>query len=122
MIESFDSNGNLPQGFHCPTINEFKNRFVDHFSDSSTRMGIFKKYTLYCEMLTSLGIATKQWVGGSYTTHKTDPNDIDFVTHIDGLALEYNLDCIPHLIDLDKNHRKHKIECKCDSYFIENIY
>jgi hypothetical protein len=44
MIPDFNENGNLPAGFHKPTLMEFKSRFVEEFDVSKTRKDIFEGY------------------------------------------------------------------------------
>lgn len=117
MIPNFDTNGYLPPGCIRPSLNEFKERFVDNFSDSITRNNIFDGYKEYCKRLIEVEIAEKQWVNGSFTTNKTDPNDIDFVTIVDGLEINKREDIHQELNELfDWEHIKEKY--KCDSYQI----
>ena len=85
MIPNFDDQGNLPSGVIQSTLKEFEARFVEEVIGSQTRKDIFLGYKEYCKDLLPLDVATKQWVNGSYTTNKKDPNDIDLVTHLDAL-------------------------------------
>ena len=118
MIPKFDDNGNLPTGFITPELEEFKKRFVDIFHDSTTRQEIFNGYVRYSGKLDTLNVATIQWVNGSFTTSKIDPEDIDFVTHIDAIELdELGKELQEKFTKLTDKSRA-KSECRCDVYFI----
>jgi hypothetical protein len=117
MIPEFDENGNLPSGIHKPTTLEFMSRFVENFDTSKTRKDIFDGYKSYCGDLLQFDIATTQWVDGSFTTSKIDPNDIDIVTHLDAIKItsKQMVDKIGKLFQ-NRNHLKSKY--KCDAYAI----
>lgn len=118
MIPDFDENGNLPQGLIESNLNEFKNRFVNDFNGSTTRNEIFNGYIRFCNKFISNNIASKQWINGSFTTEKTNPNDLDFVTHLDGVKIdELDVGQQNTLLEIFDN-KKAKSECKCDVYFI----
>lgn len=116
MIPDFDSNGNLPPGLIPISIKELKKHCVFDFGGSSTRNEIFNGYIKYCREIIVLEVAIKQWLGGSFTTNKINPNDIDFVTHIDGnKADELDEDGQQMFINL---HDRKKIKSKylCDVF------
>lgn len=117
-IPEFEDNGNLPEGFIKPKLTEFQMYFVNNFTNSSTRQGIFDGYIKYCSILVPLNIATLQWVDGSFTTNKIDPNDIDFVTHINAIELDAASKDIKEHFTILKNRDWAKNECNCDVYFI----
>ncbi len=80
LLPSFDENGNLPPGCYECCIDEIKQRFVDDFSESSSRSSRFEgfvKYSRYiCESVKS---TRKQLINGSFTTKKLNPHDVDVV-------------------------------------------
>jgi hypothetical protein len=117
MIPKFNDNGNLPAGFITPKLEEFKERFVHHFQDSTTRREIFNGYIRYNGKLDTIKVATIQWVNGSYTTSKVNPGDIDFVTHIDAIELDRSGEMKGTFAKLTDKSRA-KSECRCDVYFI----
>ncbi|GLI46031.1 DUF6932 family protein [Methanoculleus bourgensis] len=111
MIPDFDENGNLPPGTFRPSLTEFKRRFVEEFSLSTTRAALYINYIAYCGLLCSYDVASRHWVDGSYTTAKSDPQDIDMVIHLDGekfsripdpfeFRMNFNPDDIHALYDL----------------------
>lgn len=119
MIPGFDQNGNLPVGFIKPTIGEFKERFAVEFGNSRTRGDIFTRYIDYCERMNYLKVAVKQWVDGSYTTNKENPNDIDLVTHIDALKVNERIEIHEDLTKLlDNAHCKNQYRCDVYAIFI----
>jgi hypothetical protein len=117
MIPDFDENGNLPTGIINSSLQEFKHHFIINFKESSTRPVILDGYSRYCDKLLPLNIATKQWINGSFTTNKVNPNDIDFVTHIDALKVDENFEIQTKLLKIC-NTDETKKEFFCDVYFI----
>jgi len=112
MIPNFDDQGNLPSGVIQSTLKEFEERFVKGVIGSQTRKDIFLGYKEYCKDLLPLNVATKQWVNGSYTTNKKDPNDIDLVTHLDALKANNKAiyEQLVHLI-VNKSDVVNKYKC-----------
>lgn len=90
VIPPFNSQGNIPEGIHPTTLAEFKDRFVLSFSESTTREPLFSGYLTFCNTICAYEAFGVQWGGGSYTTEKNDPHDIDLVLHFD--AVEMNKD------------------------------
>ena len=65
------------------SIDEFKKYFVDNFPKSQTREKLFQGYKKYTQAFrTEITKDIIQWVGGSFTTTKLNPRDIDVVTII----------------------------------------
>lgn len=112
MIPDFDANGNLPAvGLVRPTIKEFEDRFVNTDTEK-IRKEIYNGYKNYCNYLISLDAVSIQWVDGSYTTKKPNPNDIDLVIHFDGMKLHQNEDLQTHFKNLtDKKEMKRLYRC-----------
>jgi hypothetical protein len=86
MIE-FNSRGYIsPANVIETDIDTFEQTFV--FNDH--RKIIFDEYQLFLETLKKLDIGTFfQWINGSFTTKKPNPNDIDVVTFINFEAKEH---------------------------------
>lgn len=84
MIPKCDpKTGLLPSGCHQCTLEEFKQSFVDNFHNSKSRLNRFKEYVKYNQKICQNVESTrKQMIGGSFTTNKIDPNDVDFVIFI----------------------------------------
>ena len=80
-LPDFDSRGNMPDGcFHCSLI-EFKERFVDSFTESYTRKSRFEGFLNFIKYI-SKNINSSKYkliVDGSFITTKINPNDIDFL-------------------------------------------
>jgi hypothetical protein len=113
MIPDFDENGNLPPvGLIRPTIQEFEERFVKEADDRKIRQELFNGYNEYCNNLISLNVSSVQWVNGSFTTKKLNPNDIDVVIHFDGMKIRQNKTLHNHIEKLiDKNEMKLRYKC-----------
>lgn len=110
MIPDFDKYGHLPEGIHRPTLSAFKQKFVVDCNGSCTRKPIFLGYVRYCTKVNTLNFASLQWIDGSYTTNKTDPNDIDLVTHVDGIQMAESLgyaELIKKLVDVEYCKREY---------------
>ena len=117
MIPDFDENGNLPSGIINLSLQDFRNHFITSFKDSSTRSEIFKGYLRYSDKLLPLNVATKQWIDGSFTTNKANPNDIDFVTHVDALKVDESSEIQNKILEISNSHEIKK-EFLCDVFFI----
>jgi hypothetical protein len=77
------STGLLPLGRHICTATEVEDTFVkgSAFADSATRPGLWRDWTDALALLQSAVTVHAVWIGGSFTTAKLDPGDID-VTYI----------------------------------------
>ncbi len=74
---SFDDNGNIiPVGINFLSIEDFRSFFVF----TTTRDEIFKYFLQYTsDFQKELVKEFSQWIGGSFTTRKENPSDIDLV-------------------------------------------
>lgn len=81
----FDNYGHLvPYDIIDTDLAAFERIFVTDFTHSSTRSGIFEAYLNYLSDLKQIiGGGFYQWIDGSFTTLKRNPNDIDLVTFVD---------------------------------------
>jgi len=80
----FNSNGYLEPGLHQMTIEEFEAAFVTPFPHSNTRANILVGYVKHHEDLATILDSFEEFVDGSFTTNKNDPNDVDLVVLADG--------------------------------------
>ena len=80
----FDNNGYIiPSTKHQISLSEFELIFVRPFLESSSRLEIFQGFLTYLdEFQDLLGKEAIHWVGGSFTTQKLNPRDIDMVSFI----------------------------------------
>jgi hypothetical protein len=69
----------LEAGLHDFKISEIGNHFLKSFPSSTTRRPLIDGLSNYVNALTKVGIPVEIWIDGSFTTNKTDPNDIDLV-------------------------------------------
>ncbi|RZK44572.1 MAG: hypothetical protein EOO61_03330 [Hymenobacter sp.] len=76
-------------GYPCPplleplTLSELECRHVQEHPNSTTRASIFTGYLEYLEDFQSaIGVGFKQWVNGSFTTQKLDPDDVDIISFV----------------------------------------
>jgi hypothetical protein len=78
--------GQLPVGRHGCTLNDVEQAFVisEAFQGSSSRPDIWDGFQLGLRALTGAVRVYQVWIGGSFTTDKVDPGDIDVTYLIDG--------------------------------------
>lgn len=69
----------LPPGLHEVGVSEIDNHFASEFPDSITRLKLIAGFRLFIDTLKQFGISFEIWIDGSFTTNKTNPNDIDLV-------------------------------------------
>lgn len=80
----FDSLGNLfPYQRSEYKINDCVNLFVNNFPASQTRQILFDNLLKYrAAIFSELNQTFAQWLNGSFTTQKLNPNDIDLANLI----------------------------------------
>lgn len=84
----FDENGNIAEGITDCDLPCIEVGFVDNFKTSSTRSKVFDMYMNYLrDIVEILGVSWDQLIGGSFTTSKMNPGDIDFVNFIEASPL-----------------------------------
>lgn len=81
-IPAFEANGMLPLGRHTCDPAEFEASFVHdrRFVSSRSRQDLFSQFLAATQFLRqefSSELVERVWVGGSFTTAKLDPSDID---------------------------------------------
>ena len=69
----------LPPGLHDFELDDIGNHFLIDFPESCTRFNLIEGFKKYISLLSKVGIPIELWLDGSFTTKKTDPNDIDMV-------------------------------------------
>jgi len=114
----FNANGYLEPGLHIMTVEEFQAAFVTPFPHSTTRSNILVGYVRHRSELVQLLDAFEQFVDGSFTTNKNDPNDVDLLVMADG-------DLVDALSPDDKIKLTELVDGKatqgkylCDAYFL----
>lgn len=82
-LPDFDAAGNLPAGDYAPSMTEIKAQLVERFS-SKTRPLIFQGWLKLQDEALQTGASAEVDVllNGSFTTAKTNPNDLDLVVGI----------------------------------------
>lgn len=90
MIPALTSHGHLPLGRHRCDLVELEQRFVAdaQFSSSTVREDIFGDLTQVIELFKTFGadLIEVVWIGGSFTSDKLDPSDIDCLFVLDQTA------------------------------------
>lgn len=73
------------------SIDEVRNRFVTHtdFVSSTTRSDIWDAWNVATEALRRIVPVGMVWLGGSFTTSKLNPHDIDCTYWIDADEVEF---------------------------------
>lgn len=114
---TFDKNGNpQPEGIQEFQFSEFKTIFVENFNNSISRKLIFEKYEEYIsDFKNQIGNEFKNWVNGSYTTTKIEPNDIDIVNIVEHTEeLNNKFDELQEFLTVGGSKEKYKV----DGYFV----
>jgi|SRR5690554_5639284 len=77
----------LKPGIHDFEIEEIGNHFLLDFPASKTREPLIEGLKAFIAHLANVGVPVELWIDGSFTTKKTDPNDIDLVVFSPAEAL-----------------------------------
>lgn len=114
---TFDKDGNpQPAGIINYTFEEFETTFVANIENSKRRPLIFENYQRYLsdfkEIITP---KFKNWVNGSFTTLKSEPNDIDIVNIVD---YSNNLNQKEYLLNAFLTGGGSKDNYLVDAYFV----
>lgn len=117
MIE-FNEYGNpQPPGILESSFAEFQSTFVENFNHSQTRRVIFDSYESYVnDFKSEVSSAFRNWIDGSYTTTKLDPNDINLVNIV---AYSDELNQKDQIIAKFLTHGGSKERYSVDGYFIQ---
>lgn len=81
------ANGLLPTGLVKVSAEQVHEYFVAPFTTSTTRQRLYDQWLLHRQAIEVVIPIERQWLNGSFVTHKVDPADIDVVTFIDGESL-----------------------------------
>jgi hypothetical protein len=76
MIPEFNVVGNLPEGIHSVSEEEFLNRFATH---SARRKWLGERLKEIFALAKSTGKMERIFVWGSFVTAKESPNDVDIL-------------------------------------------
>lgn len=77
-IPRLNEKGFLPPGVHDCSLDEVRKTF-GAFNSNDRRPNLFRNLEVFVTSLRKKGMARAVVVNGSFTTAKTDPNDIDMV-------------------------------------------
>lgn len=111
----FDERGYIiPPEKEEMSLEEFEEIFVRSFPASSTRETLFAGYINYTRQF-KVEITENfiHWIGGSFTTKKVNPNDIDLVTIIPHETFEAHIKLIE-----EKFRKKSFSTYGIDAYFV----
>lgn len=81
-----------------PSLDRFREDFVDRFPHSHTREEIYRDFLLFLDEFGKICKQRRIWIDGSYVTGKENPNDIDVVIFIDYSLLRNNWKQIKKLL------------------------
>lgn len=85
MIPEFTPEGVLPVGRYKCSLEEVEARFCGAGS-SLQRQGVWADFLKLTAILRSVAHAPAAWLGGSFTTAKADPGDVDVLYLVDLVA------------------------------------
>lgn len=75
-LPPFDERGCLPEGIYNPTVEEFKERFVNV---TERRKELFEKYKQFTKLCNDAKGIEEHYLDGSYVRDKEEPGDIDLL-------------------------------------------
>jgi hypothetical protein len=82
-----DGSGVLVLGRHATTVDEVERVLVDDLA-SPMRRRIFDQWIELLGAIADIVPMLAHWMDGSFVTAKEAPDDIDVLTHVDGLAFD----------------------------------
>lgn len=113
----FGPEGYLPPGMHRWNVASIAFHFVEQVPESTTRPQIWAGFHELRECLTLLGLTAEQWIDGSFTTTRADPNDIDVANFFDPDQIDALEEQQLKLLKAYVSGHITRRMCRCDSYF-----
>lgn len=116
----FNTYGNLDGGIvSVQSIKEIETFFVQAFPNSKTRQRNFDGFLNLLNEFKNNNMEqyiSKYWIDGSFTTKKTDPNDIDLIIFLNGNS--NNITVINQIMSpkFQQHLRIIGLQFNCDSY------
>jgi hypothetical protein len=108
----------LPPGFHDISESEISNHFLSEFSTSTTRGLLIQGLQNFLTALRVCEIQYEIWIDGSFSTRKTDPNDIDLIVFASTEDInQLDLEKQEHIQTLFLDRVNTKQLYGCDAYF-----
>ena len=86
MIPALTSEGDLPRGRFCASLNDVETRFVGDaaYDNSTTRSQVWSDFNDLVDLVRRLRVRVPAaFVGGSFITSKIDPSDVDVALFFD---------------------------------------
>jgi hypothetical protein len=74
MLPAFNSDGNLPEGIHCATLEAVLERFS---TTSARRQWLGEQLRSLLALARATGQLSRVFLWGSFVTRKEAPNDLD---------------------------------------------
>lgn len=121
----FNTYGNLDGGIvSVQSIKEIETFFVQGFPNSKTRQRNFDGFLNLLNEFKNNNMEqyiSKYWIDGSFTTQKTDPNDIDLIVFLNGNS--NNITVINQIMspNFQQYLRIIGLQFNCDSYYILDV-
>lgn len=113
----FGPEGYLPPGMHRWNVESIAFHFVEQVPGTKTRPEIWAGFHELRNCMTLLGLTVEQWVDGSFTTTRTDPNDIDVANFFDPDQVDALEDAQAKMLKVYVRGKITRQICRCDSYF-----
>ncbi|MFK5926975.1 MAG: hypothetical protein QM483_10125 [Desulfuromusa sp.] len=109
-------------GLHDIDVDSLEPVFLDPFPDSNHRHELVDGLKKFLQLMQSFAIPLEIWVDGSFSTKKTDPDDVDlFVFGNNADINKMSSDNIDRFQSTFDSHQELKIRYHCDVSFIESI-
>jgi hypothetical protein len=109
----------LAQGFHSLTPTEVMELCVTAFPESTVRGDIMAGLESILERIEDLNMACEIWLDGSFTTHKLEPEDVDFIVFAPIAVLETASQELDEFIEwMNDNHDEPKTLFKCHTQIV----
>ncbi len=70
-------------GFHNVTLDDLKTICVENFSNNSKRQLLYENFLKFLDNLNYINSKFEIWIDGSFTTEKSEPEDIDILVIFD---------------------------------------
>jgi hypothetical protein len=111
--------GLFPAGFRDVSLEELEDLFVAPFESPQRRKHLVERLRAFLDLVSQFGLNWEIWLNGSFSTEKTEPNDVDVALFFEPdqvNALDSRRQAV--LARLASNRTEVKLRYSCDAYFL----
>ncbi|WP_419183303.1 DUF6932 family protein [Ralstonia solanacearum] len=105
-------------GFHQIQLADLGQHFVTPFPQSATRVVLAQSLATWVGHVAATGVSGQVWLDGSFSTHKTDPQDVDLVLVFEASSVQSMAPGQQTILQALLNQQSTRALYSCDVYCV----